>query len=156
MVATTAGNSPSYAKSLRSWPHPIVTLEYKSYRDLALTLAADGVDFGLTGAATNQLAVLDPQHAIARGVPSPATILTMPNVLEWGYPRSGATRIAAVPGAPATQVVVFAYEAGAVMVNQNAPARRVAIGIEEADVPRLTGAGWQLFDNAVRWAIEEN
>ena len=50
----------------------------------------------------------------------------------------------------------FAYPFAALLADNGcAAAKRLALGLADQALPRLTGAGWATFDSALRWLTTE-
>jgi hypothetical protein len=74
-------------------------------------------------------------------------------MMGWGVPARAASVIATLPGEP-DKAVVFGYEKGATMdYDFIAPARRVALFLDNETFAQLSPDGLALFDAAVRWSV---
>ncbi|MDQ3001517.1 MAG: zinc-dependent metalloprotease [Fibrobacterota bacterium] len=116
-------------------------------------------DFGMTGTVTGSAGTTPAQtqvqivsaHPIAAGLTGTQTVATAAGEFAWGNPASTAVKVGNQPGDDA-KATIYAYEKGAVMVGLNAPARRVHLFLTDGTGANLSGPGWTLFDNAVKWA----
>src|SRR5262249_12877808 len=117
---------------------------------MALTGPTAGTNFG-TDFATTQINVTNATHPIMAGFTQGTATVEVPGGgLAWGQPASGATILATEAG-QAGRATLFAFDQGATLADRTAaPHRRVAI-FQGSDT--TTTQGWEIFDNAVRWAV---
>jgi hypothetical protein len=146
------------ALGLRDAPIPIVTCESSTFDLLGLTgprVEGGSIEqngFGSTPDHAN-LEIETPGHPLAAGLEGRLRIARAPVALSWGAPSEGAIRVARLGGGRTRDLTVqFAYEKGARMVDQPAPARRVACFVSADAGLMLTDEGWRLFEAGVRWA----
>jgi hypothetical protein len=114
-----------------------------------MTGTVAGTDFG-TLASQTTLNVVEPAHPLAAGLSGLVTVTRAARTISFGVPNANAVAVAR-PNGSATRAVIFGYERGAVMPGRTAPGRRVGFFFENTTANALTGAGWSLFDAAVRW-----
>lgn len=148
VISPAASGDPS-GLTYRNSSSPVVMLSSAGWRELALTTAA-GSQYN-----TTNLLVVDTQHPVASGLPSPfapangATLLQ--SALEQ-YMPSGADPVAARSSTTAAHVV-YTISAGQPRSDGSAsPANRVALGLTEETLNDLSEAGLRLLDNAFYWA----
>ena len=118
-----------------------------------------GLTTGVDWNPYDQLTLEDTSHPVAIDLPGQFSPLDPPDWPSYATDSQlgpGATSLAATTADP-TQHVVFAYDTGDTLADSTpAPARRIAVGIWDTDIPSLTRHGWRLIDNAVRWALDEH
>ena len=129
---------------------PVIVSESALFHDMMMTGPAAAVDWANTMSQT-QLVVADESHPLAAGLKGTVTAASSPVHFGWGKPGAGAERVARLRNQE-TQFGVFGYERGAAMVSATAPSRRVGYYLAGATAATLNGTGWELFDDAVRWA----
>lgn len=139
--------------SLRDLPVPVLCWEPMLFDDLGMVVSEEDVEHGKLQWGS-ELVVKDTLHPLAGGLAGPQHVTTEPTDLTWATPGALATWVATVPGRP-TRAGVFAYERGAPLAGGGiAPARRTGFFFYDWTAPRLTPAGWALFDAAVKWTAE--
>ncbi len=162
IVLTAASNDAQIAATFKTIAKPIVEMNLSHWDDDGLAgTARSGY------AHQNQLVIVGPpSHPIAAGLTGTATIEDDPPppatiagsiFCAGGLPGSAMQVATATSGANAgtTNVCIFAYEHGGALVGGGtAAARRVALGFP--DNLTLNATGWQIFDNAMRWAAGHN
>ncbi|WDS37018.1 hypothetical protein [Pseudoxanthomonas sp.] len=133
---------------------PLLTWENDLMDSLRLTGRRKGVDYGEVE-KEHYIRIINAPHALAGGVPNGKTYVYPRDVMMgWGVPARAATVIATLPGEP-DKAVVFAYEKGATMdYDFVAPARRVALFLDNDTFSSLSPDGLKLFDAAVEWSVE--
>ena len=107
------------------------------------------------GNTTGTQITITAQHPIVAGQTGTVAVTSGAANFGWGLPAESAARIATVTGM-ANRYAIFAYEKGALLVGMPAtpaPARRTVLFIHTMVSPRLTPAGWQIFDAAVSWTL---
>jgi DNA-binding protein YbaB len=128
---------------------PMVVCEPVSFKDLKMTAATSGTDFGT---ATSQTKLqITAGHPLAAGLSGQVTVVTGNSTFVWGNPSSAARKVASIVGST-TKWGIFAYDTGEAMVGLNAPARRVGFFVGQDTPGLLKDEGWRLFDAAVTWA----
>lgn len=121
---------------------PVLATRAPVFRDMAMT--DPGAVWDESG---SQLAVLAPQHALAAGLSGAVSVYADAGAISCGSPTATGVSVLAMP-ADNGRAAVFAYEAGAAMVGQPAPARRVAFGLLPS---ALSSEGVRVLDAALRW-----
>ena len=102
---------------------------------------------------TTDIEIVNEDHPLAAGLEEGiVTITTVEKGVSYGVPE-GDVEIIAVNPNDASQVVLFGYEAGAEMVSEHAPARRVGTFLLNDVADAMTEEGWMLFDASVKWAM---
>jgi hypothetical protein len=143
--------SGDVGNKLTSVAVPLVSLEPGLFDDLKMTGTTSNTDFGAVDAQT-ELDLVKVDHPLAAGLAvGRIAVVTAPARFVWGLPGSAAIKIARLVGKPSSWGV-FGYEAGATMVGQAAPARRVGCFVGENTAPLLNDVGRRLLDAAVLWA----
>jgi ferric-dicitrate binding protein FerR (iron transport regulator) len=126
---------------------PVVTWEPELFDDLALTSAAALGKRLLDDASV----AIHGDHPLAAGLRGTVRVAHAPGEMTWGTPASSAVRVATLPGT-ADRWAIFAYDKGSLMQGVVAPARRVALFLQDDTPLGLTDAGLALFDAAISWA----
>ena len=122
-------------------------------------------DLGMTGPGksnagfTNMktyVTIADPGHPLATGFEGEIEVLDAAMNIGWGVPGPGATRVAVIRDR-ADHAAVFGYDRDAPMLPPvaRAPARRVGFFLHPTAIHFSNARAWQLFDAAVKWAVEE-
>ena len=132
-------------------PVPILLLEPNLMPDLQLT-AAPNSNHGGTVAET-QLVLVGKGHPLHAGLSGTVTVFNGPGHATWGVPGPAATKIAALVDRP-TQLAIFAYPAGTMMVGRNAPGKRLGFFIQDNPTENLAPDGIKLLDAAITWLLE--
>jgi glucose/arabinose dehydrogenase len=148
LVSSTV-TAASVNTKYRGVANPVLAWESSVFDDLGMTGTVAGTDFG-TLASQTTLNVVEPAHPLAAGLSGLVTVTTAARTISFGVPNASAVAVAR-PNGSATRAVIFGYERGAVMPGRTAPGRRVGFFFENTTANALTGAGWSLFDAAVRW-----
>ena len=136
----------------RSVEVPVLCHESHLFDDLGMTGPISGTDYG-TRAQQTQLFVLgDPDDPLVRDFGSGLqTIVGAPATFTWGRPVAGAKVSAML--ADTDQAGIFRFETGAALAGGlAAPARRLALMLEDLTAASLNAAGWTLVERAVDWA----
>lgn len=137
----------------RNLPVPLLTWENDLFDSLRLTGRRRHVDYGEVE-KEHYIRIVNAPHPLAAGLPAGKTYVYPRDVaMGWGTPARSAAVIATLPGEP-DKAVVFGYEAGATMdYDFIAPARRVALFLDNQTFEQLSPQGVLLFDAAVDWAV---
>ena len=130
---------------------PLISYEAFLYDDLGMTGPTEAVDYYWAFDQT-YVSINDPLHPMAGGYTAFVPVLSSPETFVWGQVGPAAYSVASVVGQPG-QSLLFGYEAGDPMVGMLAPARRVGLFMQKSAALLMTAAGWNLFDQAVFWAI---
>ncbi|MEM7483553.1 MAG: hypothetical protein AAF481_20530, partial [Acidobacteriota bacterium] len=130
---------------------PVLTWEAWLYDDLGMTGPGTNVGYGRIDDQAH-IVITDAAHPLAAGLSGLVAVVPGTTPLRWGAPAASAQVVAVAEG-NAAQALVFAYEAGAAMVGQTAPARRVGLPFYDENPSQFTAESWALFDAAVSWAI---
>lgn len=149
VVVSSTVTSGDVGSKFKSVATPVLNWESGIYDDMALT--ATGANLGTQGAQT-QVSIATPSHPIAGGLTGTQTVSSS-STFSWGKPGAAAVKVANVPS-DATKSLIFTYEKGAALVDGTpAPARRVGFFLEDNTAVNLTTTGWNLFQQAVTWAV---
>jgi hypothetical protein len=132
---------------------PVICLEPAAYPVLGLTGPVNKQDFGWD----NHVRWVDfphPEHALSAGWAGSRVELLPGKTCQvgWGKPAPTATIIMRLH--QSERAGVFAYEAGAALVEGRAPARRMGLFLDPATVDEKAAAAWSLFEAAVEWCVE--
>jgi hypothetical protein len=130
---------PSWLASVR-----IPILDAEAYAQKTLLLASTGGE----QAGGTALRIAQPSHPLAAGRSGDVGVQASAPIGS-GTPAPGASIIARLPGAASASI--YGIEAGAALTSGTAPARRVGFFFSYDSPPKLTAAGWSLFDAAVQW-----
>jgi hypothetical protein len=130
---------------------PVINLEPAVMDDMRLTGLVSGTDYEQTEG--NVINIVTPLHPMAAGTSGMVTPVTgTGSFLVWGIPSDAAEKVATLPGTPA-RYTIFGYPAGAMMVGQAAPARRVGFFAGDTALERLNDNGVKLMNAAIDWAL---
>jgi hypothetical protein len=130
----------------------IILLEHNLLPTLGMT-AANGHGYKLP---STQISIVNPTHPLAAGFMGDVTVISVQNGdVFWGVPAASAIKIATVKG-NANQVVLFAYEKGAMMVGRMAAGRRLQFFLGAHNVPTkyLSANGLKLLDASIDWCVK--
>ncbi len=129
---------------------PVLTWEVKFFDPLQLTGSVQDTDYGLTNAAS-ALILTDASHPIANGASGTFTVANSDFQMNFGVPTNAASIVATSESGSAT---IFTYDTGDMLEDgSNAPARRVALYMDENGPRNATDDGVILFENAILWAL---
>jgi hypothetical protein len=121
---------------------------------MRLTGTTAGTHYG-TAATQTSANIVNASHPMAAGLTGIRTV-SASSTFTWGKPLlstgSQAVEIARLTTGDTARAAIFAFEKGAMMTGQTAPARRVGFFLGDTTAASLTTDGWKLFDAAVRWA----
>jgi hypothetical protein len=133
---------------------PVLCLESYLYDDLNMSGAVRNGDYG-NSRRRREIAMTDSDHSLSAGVSDRIKVTTRRRHVGWGLPTKSAIIIASLVDHP-ERAAIFAYKKGAPMANDHpAPANRTGMFLHGNSASRLTAAGWDLFDAAVKWTIAE-
>ncbi|HUI92450.1 MAG TPA: hypothetical protein VLX68_09415 [Chitinivibrionales bacterium] len=142
------------AGMLRVWAKPVLAGESSLFGVMTLTGPKNGIDYGVTSASYDSVAIVSPAHPLAAGLSGTVAVLGQPLQLRWGMPATAATIIASVPGMT-DEAMDFCFDKGTPLYDTTpAPARRVGLFLELDASLNLNANGWRLFDAAVNWCLE--
>jgi hypothetical protein len=128
---------------------PIVIMHEGLFPTYGLTGTTAGTDYGSDSGGT-QVTISNSAHPLAAGLSGTVTVTEAGGGVRWGVPGSSAIVAATLPSQP-SRATVFAYEKGATLVDATTAAHR-RVGLFGAQAFTV-GAGWELFDAAVLWAL---
>ena len=130
---------------------PLVSFEPGLFDDLKMTGNTSNTDFGATNDQT-EFELVKADHPLAAGLAAGRhAAVSGPSRFVWGSPGNAAVKVAHLVGKP-NAWGIFGYEAGATMIGQTAPARRVGCFVGENTAALLNDRGKSLMDAAVLWA----
>ena len=133
---------------------PVLCLESYLYDDLYMSGSDRNSDYG-NSRRRRTIAVTDSGHSLSAGMSDSVKVTTRRRRVGWGVPAESALIIASLVNQP-ERAAIFAYNTGALMAEDYiAPQKRIGMFLHGNSAPRLTAAGWELFDAAVKWAIAE-
>jgi hypothetical protein len=130
---------------------PVLLLEPNLMPVMQLTAAANSNHGGAM--AETELVLIGKGHPLQAGLTGTVTVFNGSGRASWGVPGPAATKIAALVDRP-TQLAIFAYPAGAMMVGRSAPAKRLAFFIQDNPTENLAPDGIKLLDAAIAWMIQ--
>jgi hypothetical protein len=151
VISDSIANPSDVGTRFLGSPAPTVVCEAFLFDDMKMTGTAQGTDYAVTSVNQQDLVVGTPGHALAAGFTGELTVVTSPQKFGWGKPGAEGLKVATLVGQP-NQAGILAYDAGANMVGQRAPAPRVGLFAEVPVGAMLTAAGQSLFDATIRWA----
>jgi hypothetical protein len=144
-----AGNIKS---EFRDVDIPVLLWEPSLFDNMGMTGDTDGLDYGEINKMSLQ--IIEEEHAVAAGLKGLIRInYDQNNDMTWGKPNDNAVIIAKWQEEE-LKAAIFLYEKNAAMYGLTAPARRIGFFMNEGIAYEQTVEGWQLFDAAVKWAIE--
>jgi acyl-CoA thioesterase-1 len=130
---------------------PVIAFEPGVYDNLGLTGPVSGTDFG--GKSDQSQIRMSGTHPLTAGLSGLVTVGTSPAKFSWGKPGASAV-IAATLKSTSARATIFGYEAGASLANgTSAPARRIAIHLNDGATDAWNANGRTLFGAAVNWAL---
>ncbi len=132
---------------------PIVVWEAWIYDDMGMTGGTTGTDFG--GEFNQQSIMLTGNHTLTNFLQGATQISTSNNRIRWGVPNGNA-KIAATIAGDSSKPVMFVYDAGSIMVNGVAPARRIGWFFDNGTPSNWNSAAQALFDNLIVYALSPN
>ena len=135
---------------LQSAPEPIIVSKQSLYPAFKMT-GNTKADRGFTS-ASRKLNIVNPGSPMAAGLDGEVFVSTVAKPMNFGRVGPGAEVVASARGTNNTPVI-FAYDAGAKLVNDK-PAAGKRIGFHMSQThPRLANRdAWALFDAAALWA----
>jgi ferric-dicitrate binding protein FerR (iron transport regulator) len=138
---------------LRDAAVPVMCLEPLAFPCLGMTGPRQGRDFEWEKGPA-RVTFPNPGHPLSGGLAGErGDLFGRVGCLGWARPAGDAAVIAAVAADP-SRVTAFGYEAGARMASGKAPARRVGLFLDPAQVDEGADAAWALFEAAVDWCAE--
>ncbi len=146
IIVSPSVNTNTYGTAFRDSPIPLMLMR----RQLAGNLRLGSANSSNNTQTQIDMIAANSGHPLAAGKSGRVTVS---NTLTMGSARSvgsGAVRIANITSA-SDRFVIVGYPTGATMTSGTAPAARVGFFLEDAT--RYTSNGWDLFDAAVIWAI---
>lgn len=149
VVVPNSVNSGRIKDRFRDLPIPVICMEFNLYNDLRMTGTTATVDFD--DETATQLTIIRPGHPMAAGLTGTLTVVTAATQLSWGKPGPAAEIVATTMGQP-NHAAIWGYPAGAMMVGQVAPAKRVGLFVSDSAITKLNADGDKLFDAAIDWA----
>ncbi len=150
VVVSSTVTSGDVGSKFKSVAVPVLTWESAIYDDMALVPGGSG-NLG-TQATQTSATIAAPSHPMAAGLTGTATVAAS-STFSWGKPSAAAVKVATLP-ADATKSLIFGFESGAALSDgTSAAARRVGLFLEDNTAASLTTNGWNLFQQAVTWAV---
>ncbi len=132
---------------------PVLCFEPMVFPTLGMTGTRRGADFDWLG-GQGPVELTDPGHPLSGGlIGTRSDLFEKGDLIGWARPGREALKIAVLPG-DGSQAVVFAYEAGAGMVEAQALRRRVGLFLDPARVGEGSETAWTLVEAAVEWCVE--
>jgi hypothetical protein len=133
---------------------PVLCLESYLYDNLYMSGAVRNIDYG-NSRRRQKIDVNFPDQLLSAETPGIVKVTTRRRHVGWGVPAESAIIIANLVDDP-ERAAIFAYNKGTPMTDDYAaPAKRIGMFLHGNSASRLTEAGWDLFDAAVNWAIDE-
>ena len=138
---------------LRDLHVPLICSEAMLFDDLGMTRQARFKDFGRK-TRQQYVQVVKSDHPLAAALADDVQVSTQGLFMGWGVPSDDAIKVAKMRGNQ-DRYPIFAYDAGAKMPDQAAPAKRVGFFLNNNTKGDITDQGWALFDAAVDWAASD-
>lgn len=150
-VVQSRGMADTPLKNIKT---PLLTWENDLFDSLRFTGKRKGEDYGEVS-KEHYIRIINASHPMANGIVAGKTfVYPRDTSMGWGVPARAAIVIATLPG-DMNKAVVFGYEKGATMdYDFIAPARRVALFLDNTTFSYLSPNGLKLFDASVAWAID--
>ncbi|MEM7370917.1 MAG: PKD domain-containing protein [Bacteroidota bacterium] len=139
--------SQNFRDAVRDETTSVITWEHGLYDDFDMSVSGNNTEW-----SGNDLNILAQGHALVGAAGSTADALSAAAAHPGGTPSSDALIAAELPSG---KKVYYAYEMGDNMINQVATGRRIGFFLSDNSADDLTTAGWELFDGAVCWSLEE-
>ncbi|MFK8023724.1 MAG: PKD domain-containing protein [Ilumatobacter sp.] len=150
LVIITSRVSPSKVKATFADAEvPVMIWEPYLYDDMGFN-AGGGVRGQVSG--QRSVRVID-EGPLGAGLSDVATVLASNQVMSWAVP-SGEALVVARLTSSSTRATVFAYEAGAMMHDEPAPARRLGYFLGASGPTWHNDNGWAMWDAAVNWLLD--
>jgi hypothetical protein len=147
--SVTAGNIKS---DFRDIEIPVLLWEPRLFDNMGMTGETENLDYGKL--KQTHLQMVSSEHSAAGNLAGLVRInYDTDNDMTWGKPSENAVIIARWQD-ETTKAAIFVYEKNRAMFGLKAPARRIGFFMNEGVAHEQTVKGWQLFDAAIRWAIE--
>lgn len=132
---------------------PVIVCKHQFFGKMGLCGPQSGRDFGSVDSA-GSIIITDSLHPLTKGFYGIVNVYKNPKTLNWAIPENAT--ILARTADSLSLPVLFCYDKKQPMYASDAPARRVGFFIESnPSVESLTNDGWQLFKNAIIWAISK-
>jgi hypothetical protein len=152
IVGSSGASGSDLAASYQSLPVPILTFGNPYYQPLDF-IASSSAKGSVPG--TTRLTVVDAASSLAASFASGTNLdvisPTRSTQISWATPGGAATAVASVMGSP-TELCVFAYEKGAMMVKSVAPGRRASLCWKTDAIPDLAIDSYRLMVAAIEWS----
>ena len=134
---------------------PILCLESYLYDNLHMSGVVRNSDYG-NSRRRQKIKVHSSDHSLTAGMSDSVKVTNRRRHVGWGIPTVSATVIASVVDHP-ERAAIFVYKKEEPMANgYPAPANRTGMFLHGNSASRLTAAGWDLFDAAVKWTITDH
>jgi hypothetical protein len=144
-LSSTLQSWTGMAGQFRDLPVPIICTEPELLDNLGLGQPGNPDQ----GPGEQDIAIVNQDHPLANGRSGVVEVTSRDTRFGWAFASNAAVRVAIVPGEPSHATILALEKSGGF---SGAPARRVGWFALEPAFPLLNGAGWGLFDAAVKWA----
>lgn len=131
---------------------PLINYKAGLFDNLKMTGSKSGTHYGTTN-YVNKIVIQATNHPLAAGLSGTNYVFSWGQTVTWGVPASSAVKVGYVPGS-SNRCMIFGYEEGSMMVNLEAPARRVGFFLEDKSATALNSNGLALLDAAILWATD--
>jgi hypothetical protein len=132
---------------------PVICSEPWLFHDLGMTGQNKKVDFGRKS-RQKKMTIVNSDHPLAASLSDEIQVSTKSFYMGWGVPGENAIPVAALNQDP-EKYTIFAYEAGAQMPGNVAPAKRVGLFLFRGTAKSFTPDAWSLFNAVVDWSVDE-
>lgn len=150
VVVSSTITSGDVGSKFKSVAVPVLTWESAIYDDMAL-VPSGASNLG-TQASQTSVAIATPSHPMAAGLTGTPAVATS-STFSWGKPSVSAVKVATLPS-DSSKSLIFGFETGAALSDgTTAAARRVGLFLEDNTAASLNTNGWNLFNQAVTWAV---
>lgn len=150
VVVSSTVTSGDVGSKFKSVAVPVLTWESAIYDDMAL-VPSGATNLG-TQATQTSVTIATPSHPMAAGLTGTQAVATS-STFSWGKPSAAAVKVATLPS-DSTKSLIFGFESGAALSDgTTAAARRVGLFLEDNTAAALNTNGWNLFNQAVTWAV---
>ena len=152
VIVSSTVLSGNVSSKFRDTPVPVLCYESHLFDDFGMSGPVSGTDYGTRWDQTQIQILADPGDPLVRGLPAGMQSATAtPAIFTWGRPHTGAKVSALLQ--TGGEAAIFRFEAGAPLAGGiSAPARRIALMLEDQTAQALTQTGWALVERAIDWA----
>ena len=153
VLLSESARSKEIKTKFRDVAVPVICSEPWLFHDLGMTGQTKKLDFGRKS-RQKEMNIVNPDHPLAASLSDKIQVSTKTFYMGWGVPGKNAIPVAALKRDPG-KYTIFAYEAGAEMPGNVAPAKRVGLFLFRGTAQSFTPDAWSLFNAVVDWSVDE-